>query len=197
VPEIGIRLVCKALLHWPLLGIDAPITVNSLGVLVTPEVKPSSSGEMLAFGLRLEHVDISGMPTALDERIRQSVNERLPRIALSWDFSKTLAHIVPLPTMLEELDGFRVGARWGKVRIAEEALVFALCLHTAFVRRGDEGGEIAPNATDVATAPPSTAAAQPVARRGSSVAVPLAAAALFGLAAGAAFFGLRSVASRW
>jgi hypothetical protein len=197
VPERGVRLVCKACLHWPLLGIDAPLTLNSLGVLLIPEVKPSSSGEMLAFGISLEHVDISGMPSVLDDKIRQSVNDRLPQVALSWDFSKTLARVVRLPTMLEELDGLRVGARWGKVRISEQALVFALCLQTVFVRGGDAGSELAPTATDAVTEPPRTDPIQAVERRAHSIAVPLAAVAVFGLAAGAAFFGLRAMASRW
>jgi hypothetical protein len=198
VPEKGIRLVCKGRLHWPLLGIDAPLTVNALRVLLIPEVKPSPSGETLTFGITLEHADISGVPSALDDAISQSVNDKLAQSELSWDFSKTLARLVPLPSLLEELDALRTRAAWGKVRISEQALVFALCVHTTFDRRGDAGGDdLAPAASGEATPPTGTDRGLAVATRASPVAVTLATAALFGLAAGAAFFGLRSVASRW
>ncbi len=200
VPDGGVRLVCEARLHWPLLGIDAPLTVNALRVMLIPEQRRKGrrpAGTTSTFGIRLEHADISGVPSVLDGAISQSVNDRLARVELSWDFSKMLAHVLPIPTLLEELEAFRIRAAWGKVRISEEALVFALCLHTTFDRRGNAGGDLAPIASDPATPPARTDPGRALATRDSPVAVSLAAAALFGIAAGATFFGLRSLASRW
>jgi hypothetical protein len=197
VPERGVRLVCKARLRWPVLGIDAPLTVNALRVLLVPEVKPSPGGEILTFGITLEHADISGVPSLLDDAIARGVNEKLADIPLSWDFSKTFAQVVPLPILLEELDALRLRAAWGKVKVSEEALVFALCLHTTLDRRGEAAVDLAPPALDAATPPTRTDPEHALQAHASPVAVSLAAAALFGLAAGAAFFGLRKVASRW
>jgi hypothetical protein len=197
VPGIGVRLTCRALLHWPLLGIDTPLTLNALRVLLVPEVTPSPTGEGLTFRIVLEHVDISGVPSALDETISHAVNARLAarHLQLSWDFSRTFARLVPLPNLLEPLESLSIRAAWGKVKITEDALVFALSLHNTLVRRGD-----APDAASAGSSPP------PLARtdeprslvKGSPVAAPsLAAAAIFGLAAGVAFFALRSATSRW
>jgi hypothetical protein len=197
VPGMGVRLTCRALLHWPLLGIDAPLTLNSLRVLLIPEVTPSPAGEGLSFGVAIEHVDIAGVPGVLDEAISRAVNARLAErhLELSWDFSRTFARVVPLPSLLDPLESLSIRAAWGKVKITEEALVFALSLHNALVRRGD--------APDVASAgsdpPPVTRTHEPqsLVKRSSLVAPSLAATAVFGLAAGVAFFALRSVTSRW
>jgi hypothetical protein len=102
---------------------------------------------------------------------------------------------VPLPSLLEPLESLSIRAAWGKVKITEEALVFALSLHNALVRRGD-----APAVASAESSPlPLVRTNEPRSPvKGSRVAAPtLAAAAIFGLAAGAAFFALRSVTSRW
>ena len=197
VPGMGVRLTCRALLHWPLLGIDAPLTLNSLCVVLVPEVTPSPGGEGLSFGVAIEHVNIAGVPSALDETISRAVNARLAarHLELSWDFSKTFARVVPLPNLLEPLESLSIHVAWGKVKITEEALVFALSLHKALVRRGD-----APDVASVGSSPPPAARADESRTlvKGFPVVAPsLAAAALFGLAAGATFFALRSVTSRW
>lgn len=197
VPEMGVRLTCRALLHWPVLGINAPLTLNSLRVLFIPAVTPSPTGEGLTFRVEVEHVDISGVPSALDDTISRAVNARLAarHLELSWDFSKTFARVVPLPSLLEPLESLSICAAWGKVKITEQALVFALSLHNALVRRGD-----APKVAAAGSSPPLGARTdQPRSLvKGSPVVFPsLAAAALLGLAAGVAFFALRSATSRW
>jgi hypothetical protein len=196
VPDVGVRFVCSGHLHWPVLGIDAPITLSSLRVLLTPEINPSPSGETLVFGLALEHVDIAGVPGILDDAISQSVNDRLAadRGELAWDFSTTLAQVVPLAGVLDPPHALTLGAAWGKVKITADALVLAISVHTALVRHDD------------ASAPPRSARHQPtptddrqaLTRPAPRAALSKANVALFGFAAGAAFFALRSLsAPRW
>jgi hypothetical protein len=195
VPDVGVRLVCEAHLHWPVLGIDAPLALNALRVLLIPEVKSSPAGESLVFRIAVEHVDIPGVPTVFDETIARAVNERLAahRVEVPWDFSRTFANVVPLPSMLVELDALTLGAAWGKVKITEEALVFAVSVHAALARAGEAESLTAP-----APSPPTfSERAKPVARDSSAPIVTLLlAAGVFGLAAGVAFFGLRLVSSR-
>jgi hypothetical protein len=201
VPDVGARLVCKARLHWPVLGIDAPITLTSLRVLLIPEVIASPTGERLRFRITLEHVDISGVPGAFDDKISRSINEKLAEhhAELSWDFSKTFANVVPLPHVLDELEALDLRAAWGKMRITEEGLVFALSLHAECVRRGDEPRAPAPRASEPAPVPRADTGdggAVHTDQAPPSGHISVAAAAVFGLAAGAAFFGLRSLVSR-
>ncbi len=195
VPGAGVRLTCGGLLHWPLLGIDAPLSLSSLRVLLVPEVMPSPTGEGLSFRLALEHVDIAGVPSVLDSTITHAVNARLAALALSWDFSRTFARVVPLPALLDPLESLSLHAAWGKVRITEEAVVFAFSLHNALGRRGESPEVVAPVAMSSSLA--RRHEPRPRVQRSPLAAPTLAAAALFGLAAGAAFFALRSVTSRW
>ncbi len=200
VPERGIRLVCKARLHWPLLGIDAPLTVNALRVLFIPAVRPSPSGEALTFGITLERADISGVPSVLDDAISQSVNDRLAHVELSWDFSKTLANVVPLPILLEELDALRTPCRVGQGQDHRGRPRIRRCAFTRrSIARSDAGGDLAPTASDAATPPQPNGPGTGARARASPVAVSLAGPAPLRSvsAAGAVFFGLRSVASRW
>jgi hypothetical protein len=77
-----------------------------------------------------------------------------------------------------------ISAAWGRVRVTEEALVFALSVHTALVRRGDGGAELVPAAPRGA-ALPTRADVEPPVATSAPVATFLAEAALFGVAAGA------------
>lgn len=199
-PNQGARLTCSAVLRWPLLGIDAPLHLRSLRILLVPEVAPSSTGEALTFRAALEHLGISGVPGALDDAISLAINARLAarHLELSWDFSRTFACTVPLPKLLEPLASLSTSAAWGKVKITEEALVFAISVHNVLARR-DDAKDAAPPVRHALPRNPSPAPTveEPLAMAPASAAAALATIALFGLAGIAAFFTVRSAAARW
>src|SRR4051812_5252728 len=41
VPDVGLRVTCKAKVSWPVLGIDVPIGLNSLTLSVLPTIRPA------------------------------------------------------------------------------------------------------------------------------------------------------------
>jgi hypothetical protein len=198
VPEKGVRLVCKAHLHWPVLGIDAPLTLNELSVLLIPEVREAPNGETLVFRITLEHLDIHGVPGVFDETIARAVNERIAasQVELAWDFSTTFANVIPLPPVLAGLDALALHAAWGKVKMTEDAVGFALSLHTEVVRAGEARKAPAALGPDLAPHALSDRPKSALSRPAASTSV-IASAALFGLAAGVAFFGLRRLSARW
>jgi hypothetical protein len=138
VADRGLRVVCKAHLTWPLLGIKIPITVSSVKMLLLPTIGRSPEGDTLAFRISIEHADFSGLPTMIDNRITDAINAKLAEkdVELSWNFSRSLTFRAKLPAMLESLESFAIRPAWGEVRVTEEAVVYAASFHAAFVREG-------------------------------------------------------------
>jgi hypothetical protein len=60
---------------------------------------------------------------------------------LSWDFTTALTANAPLPALLDSLASFAIRPAWGKVRITDEAIVYAVSFHSAVVRRGESAPE--------------------------------------------------------
>ncbi len=130
----GLRVVCRAKLHWPVLGIPIPVTLNSLDALLLPVVKKQASGDSLVFKLRIEHADLSGVPTSIDDRITTKVNEALEHAELTWRFSETLQHVFALPDTIEPATAIALRTAWGEVKITAETLVLAVSFHADVVR---------------------------------------------------------------
>ncbi len=198
VADRGVVVVCKARVHWPLLGIDVPIVVSSMTVELRPEIGRTDGHDALFFRAQLLEADLSGIPSMIDRHITRAINARLEesRDALTWDFSTTLAHAFPLPSLLEPLDRFALDVAWGKVRVTDEAVVLALSFHSKVARRGDEE-VLAPTPRAVPAAlPPRRRAMRRAGATGAmtpeaTVRMALVAAS-FGLAAGAGYFALRA-----
>jgi hypothetical protein len=140
VAGLGLRVVCKARISWPILGIKVPLSLNSVTLLLLPTIGRGPHGDVLTFRLSIEHADFSGIPTLIDTRITEAINAKLAEkeIELSWDFTRGMTLVARLPALLEPLDSFALRPAWGKVRITEEAVVYAVSFHMAVVRRGGE-----------------------------------------------------------
>lgn len=125
----GLRVVCNAQIRWPVLGMDIPINVDSLTVILEPSV-PSESGELLV-GVQLEHADVAWVPSVLDRKIVASINEALQQknAELAWRFDSALSHEFALPQMLQPVRALGLKAGWGKVRVTSEAMVLAISFH--------------------------------------------------------------------
>jgi hypothetical protein len=138
VPELGLRAECKARLHWPLLGVDAPVFLHSLRAVMTPEIVGGKSGDALAFRLAIEHADFAAIPDRLDRKLTDAINAKLAEKSdwLVWDLSRTLRLHVPLPPALEPRETLETRAAWGKIRVTREALILAVSIHGAIVRQG-------------------------------------------------------------
>jgi hypothetical protein len=125
----GLRVVCNAQIRWPVLGMDIPINVDSLTVILEPSV-PNESGELLV-GVQLEHADVAWVPSMIDRKIVAAINEALQqkKADLAWRFDSALSHEFPLPEMLQPVRALGLKAGWGKVRVTSEAMVLAISFH--------------------------------------------------------------------
>jgi hypothetical protein len=129
----GLRFTCNAQIRWPVLGMDVPINVEALTVLVEPSVPEGS--ESLVLGVQLEHANVSWLPALVDAKIVQAVNDalKLKSRELCWNFTKTLSHEFPLPELLQPLRALDLSVGWGKVRVTAEALVLVVSFRAAAV----------------------------------------------------------------
>jgi hypothetical protein len=129
----GLRITCNAQIRWPVLGMDIPINVDALTVLVEPSVP--EGGEALFLGVKLEHADVAWVPALVDAKILDAINDALKRKRgdLSWNFTKTLSHEFSLPEMLQPLHALDLNVGWGKVRVTNEAMVLVVSFHALAV----------------------------------------------------------------
>ncbi len=134
VAERGLRVACKAKLHWPVLGISVPVALHSLTVLLEPSVAKRDSEDILAFNVKIESADLAGLPAVVDREITARVNDALASTELSWSFKKTLSHVFELPKSLELLQAVDLRASWGQMRVTAEALVFAVSFQATVTR---------------------------------------------------------------
>jgi hypothetical protein len=153
----GLRVVCNAQIRWPVLGMDIPINVDSLTVMLEPKV-PNESGELFV-GVQLEHADVAWVPSVLDKKIVAAINEALEQkyAELAWRFETALSHVFALPEMLQPVRALGLKAGWGKVRITGEAMVLAIsfrahALGAAELERPNGGAARAPSEEPAARA---------------------------------------------
>jgi hypothetical protein len=161
----GLRMTCGARIRWPILGIDLPVTVESVTLLLSPTIPGPPGRDELLFKLTVEDVNFAWAPAAVDHRIADKINHELAKkhALLSWRFGEALSHAFPLPPFLEPLDALALNVAWGQVRVTSEAVVIAVSFHSRVGRTNDE-----PPALDVAqdelSRPPSPTSAATVVR---------------------------------
>ncbi len=124
VAAAGLRVVCRAVITWPVLGVGLPVPLNSLGVLLLPSIAEHEGSEQLVFRIELEHTDLLGVPGWFDARLTDRINKEMAerRVQLTWDFIKTLSHAFALPDMLEPVETFQMQGEHGTVTVTEDAL---------------------------------------------------------------------------
>jgi hypothetical protein len=194
VEDVGLHIACKARVHWPVLGIDVPVVLRSLRLVVIPRMKSGPLCDVLAFHVAIEHAGVPVVPDAIEHEVIVAINRRLAdeHVEAEWAFATLFDHVLPLPRMIEPLDAALLRATWGRLRVTGEAIVIAVSVHAAILRtHGTAPPEFAPllaAGSPRLTAPSVSAPAKP--RLTTRLAGELLAGGLVGLAAGAAFFAL-------
>lgn len=181
VPDTGLRVSCCAKLRWDVAGISIPITIQALTVLFRPLVLKRATGEVLSFGLEIEHADLAHVPEFIDQKITDHVNRELAANELSWDFTTALSRVIPVPSNVEPIDAVDLKVAWAKLRIDADAMVIAVSFHAHLLR---DGASVVPPL--VRTAPP-----PPLVRRRPAIPSALL------VASGVAFLSGALVASMW
>jgi hypothetical protein len=147
VQGIGLRVACKATLHWTVLGFAVPVTLNSLAILLRPAIAKRADVDVLVFRLEIEHADISGLPTGIDNRITDLVNRELEakHVELSWDYAATLNHEFDLPAILKPVERLKLTVGGARVKASGNSLALAIEFY-ADVLRGARPPTLAPGA---------------------------------------------------
>jgi hypothetical protein len=139
VEELGLRMTCGARIRWPVIGIDLPVTVESVNLLLCPSIPSPPGRDELDFSLKVEGIDFAWAPAIVDDRIADKINLELAKkhALLSWRFGETLSHVFKMPPFLPPLNAVAVKVAWGQVRVTSEAVVLAVSFHSR-VLRGEE-----------------------------------------------------------
>jgi hypothetical protein len=137
VPDVGLRIVCKAKVHWPVLGIDVPVTARSLTVLLRPAIARRGEREVLVVTLEVESAELAGVAGLFEQRITDLVNEELVKkeVELTWGFAEALTHSFRLPGELAPLDSLDLTVLSGRVRILSDGVGLAVKLDSGVKRR--------------------------------------------------------------
>lgn len=130
VPDVGLRIACAAQLHWPVLGMDVPVTARSLAVVIRPTLVHRGEHDVLVFKASIDSADLEGILKLFDNPLTHMANKELLRqeVELAWDFSKTLTHSFDLPPTLEPLDSIGLWVREGRLHIGADALSLSVRL---------------------------------------------------------------------
>ena len=137
VADVGLRVVCGATLRWKILGIHVPITIESIAVVVSPEIEERSDFRRLVFKIQIEHADVARLPRLLDDGVTDLVNRELAakHVELSWNYAATLSHAFELPTSLQSHDQLALTVVDARVKATGDALGLAIRFGAAARRR--------------------------------------------------------------
>jgi hypothetical protein len=138
VPDTGVRVICRGKARWPVLGIDLPVTIHALTVLLRPQIAGGDDGGVLVVKLEIESVDLAGVPKMFEHTITEMANKEVVKkeIELSWGFAKTLTHSFRLPESLAPLLSLDLTVLAGRVRIRSDGIGLAVRFESAVKRDG-------------------------------------------------------------
>jgi hypothetical protein len=140
IPDVGLRIVGALKLRWSVLGITVPITVRSFAVVLRPEVTGGDSehGEQLTFKVQLDHADVAGLPSPIDQGVVVLVNRELEKhMELAWGYARTLTQSFDLPDTVQPLESFDLNVDSACVKTTDDALGLAIRFHARVRRRGE------------------------------------------------------------
>jgi hypothetical protein len=137
VPDVGMRVVCKARVRWTIAGFGVPIVMHTVAATLEPKIVSRDHGMALVFALAIEHADVAGIPTLVDNEITRAINRELEakRIELSWAYESTLDHRFALPAVLRELGAIDVEVADARVKVTRDAVGLALLFKIDVARR--------------------------------------------------------------
>jgi hypothetical protein len=137
VPDVGLRVGCGAKLSWPVLGIDVPVVLKSLSMLLRPTVVRRADAFVLVFQVEIERMDLAVLPARADRHVTEKVNRELTQrqVELAWDFTKTLSQSFRLPPLLATVDSFALRVVDGAVHIDEHELRLAIGFSAGITRQ--------------------------------------------------------------
>jgi hypothetical protein len=129
----GLAVRCKGQVQWPVLGLHVPVVLQELSIILCPEIEAERT---LVFRIEIRHADLAGVPTFVDNRITDRINQELRHedVRLTWEFADTLSHVFDLPEALSLAEALSLDATWGRLRITGDAVVLAVSFDAEVLR---------------------------------------------------------------
>jgi len=141
VPQKGIRLEAQGDFEWTFWGIEVPVRIERIRVMLTPKMvkraRPGKTEEVvqLAFDVEIEDMDAKYIPDALDRYTAERLNKALADATLpAWDFTGTLDFAFKLPPVVQSSNIIILRAVDGTVAVGSE-LHLAVELIARFEKR--------------------------------------------------------------
>jgi hypothetical protein len=137
VPHVGLRAVSSGHIRYELAGIQLPVSIRRIELLLEPEIVPPGVGpQRLDFKLRVEAADLELIPGLAERVLINAVNEALApaRLGMSVPFARLLQRRITLPERFEPLEQLLLGGALAAVQVTELELRLQLQLTLGFTR---------------------------------------------------------------
>jgi hypothetical protein len=132
----GLRLSSSGQIQWVAAGVPINLTLNSVQLILKPEVVEDPHGGRLLFRPSLEDLDLKNVPGFLDRSVLGIVNTKLEAQGeqLAWDFGRALTVNFPLPSSIMPMETFQISVRAASVSVLADAIELTLSFDMAFAR---------------------------------------------------------------
>jgi hypothetical protein len=137
VADRGVRVHTSGQIQWLAAGLPINLTLNSVQLLLRPEIASDPHGGRLVFRPALEDLDLKNVPGFLDRGVAGIINGKLAAQGdeLAWDFGRSLAVNVPLPASIAPLETFQLSVRAAQVVVLADALELTVTFDMRFSRK--------------------------------------------------------------
>lgn len=141
VAKKGLRLLTAGHVVFTVAGVHVPVNARIASLLLTPTIEKRDGGDALSLRCRVEKLDVNVLPDFIDATVIHRVNDMLAEHddKVVWRFAKALERHFTLPKQIESASAIDTHTNWGKVKITDKALVFAVSLDVRAVRSGTTG----------------------------------------------------------
>ena len=137
VADRGVRVHTSGQLQWLAAGVPITFTLNSVRLLLRPEIAGDPHGGRLVFRPALEELDLKHVPGFLDRGVAGIINGKLAAQGdeLAWDFGRALAVNVLLPASITPLEAFQLSVRAARVAVLADAIELTATFDAQFSRK--------------------------------------------------------------
>jgi hypothetical protein len=138
IADRGVRIETSGQIQWVAAGLPITLTLNTIQLMLRPEVVETSEGGRLVFHPALEDLDLKNVPGFLDRGVLGIVNGKLESQgnALAWDFGRALTVNAPLPAGITPTEAFQMSVGTAQVAVGADALELTVNLDLRFSRAG-------------------------------------------------------------
>lgn len=161
----GVRFHGEARIVWDVAGVPIPVTIKAWQLMLVPRVVARDFAHALSFEPVIENLDLKLVPGFIDDAIAQAISEALTRSheRIAWNFTRTLARSLALPSGFSPARCFEIRAAQGAVSVTDDELRLTIRFDASFVGselldgRTPKPGVAPPRETRDANAEPSVA----------------------------------------